>query len=511
MTSSFTILVYLADNTSISISAIYKDDYLKSNDLKYTINDITFNLETLLKFYKSEDYIKSGGTLNKKTNFPFEYSWELTNLYNDFKDNSNEYYDSDSKFSKKELLNKFETSYAKEIELYRNKYITDALNNYTQLIKEINNIDGLYYYISSEEYELTNSPNKSKDFFASKPVYKLFDKDGYLFSSADLINKYYSSYELNYYPQDILYIALDDTFLNPRINQWNEDREVLLSYLSLVAFLMLGVITCIVYLIICTGRKANDNNIHLSLLDKLYIDVNIFTSVCLIAICFGIIHEIFSDIGYSNFIIPFAAIISTLSIIIILTITKHIKNKTIIKHNMSYKFLRKMFSFIIKLFNNLPVAMRMIPSPKKATDLKNIIEGVDRIKNGELDYVIETSSHGLYSDLAKDINGITSGLKSAVNNKLKSERLKTELISNVSHDIRTPLTSIINYVDLLKREGTDSENAEKYLTVLEQKSQRLKTLTDDLFEASKASSGDIPVNLSKVDISSLLIQCMGEL
>jgi len=153
----------------------------------------------------------------------------------------------------------------------------------------------------------------------------------------------------------------------------------------------------------------------------------------------------------------------------------------------------------------------MIPTPKKAADLKNIIEGVHHIKNGELDYSIKTSNHGIYSDLAKDINGITSGLKAAVNNELKSERLKTELISNVSHDIRTPLTSIINYVDLLKREGVESKNTEKYLNILEQKSQRLKTLTDDLFEASKASSGNIPVNLSKVDVSSLLIQCMGEL
>ncbi|MCM1992199.1 sensor histidine kinase [Oceanirhabdus seepicola] len=508
LTMSLITLVYMDENTNISLEAIFQDDYLKSSDLKYEVSDISYNLESIFKVYKSEEYIKSGVTLDAESDFSFNYSWELRNLYSDFKHNSKEY--NDGVISDKELQNKFQLLYAKEIEKYRNKYINEALNTYNELIKKINNIDGLYYYMSSEEYETSNSQNKSKDFFTSKPVYKLFDKDGYQYSSDYLVNQYYSSNKLSYYPQDILYIAFDDTFLDPLANKWYADREVLLSYLSLVAFLMVGFIACIVYLLIYSGRKANDDNIHLTLIDKLYVDVNIIATLSIIGCCFAIIDGNFNNFQYV-FLIIFLAIAFSFGINLLLSIIKHIKNKTIIKHNLSYKILAKIYSFIIRLFNSLPVAIRMIPSPKKAADLNNIIQGVDQIKNGELDYVIKTSSQGIYSDLAKDINGIASGLKAAVNNELKSERLKTELISNVSHDIRTPLTSIINYVDLLKREGVDSKNTEKYLNILEQKSQRLKTLTDDLFEASKASSGDIPVNLSKVDVSSLLIQCMGEL
>ena len=100
-------------------------------------------------------------------------------------------------------------------------------------------------------------------------------------------------------------------------------------------------------------------------------------------------------------------------------------------------------------------------------------------------------------------------MKNAVDNELKSERLKTELITNVSHDIRTPLTSIITYVDLLKREK-DPAKIEEYVAVLEQKSQRLKVLTDDLFDAAKASSGNIPVSLEKIAIVSLITQGLGE-
>ena len=94
---------------------------------------------------------------------------------------------------------------------------------------------------------------------------------------------------------------------------------------------------------------------------------------------------------------------------------------------------------------------------------------------------------------------------------MKSERLKTELITNVSHDIRTPLTSILSYTDLLKKEGLKSKNAPEYLDILIQKAGRLKTLTDELFEAAKASSGNIDVNITRLDLVSLINQVLGEL
>ncbi len=97
-----------------------------------------------------------------------------------------------------------------------------------------------------------------------------------------------------------------------------------------------------------------------------------------------------------------------------------------------------------------------------------------------------------------------------MDSEIKSERLKTELITNVSHDIRTPLTSIITYVDLLKVEN-DPEKMAEYIEVLDQKSKRLKHLTDDLFEAAKASSGSMPVQLERIDIVSLLTQGIGEM
>ncbi|MEG0681646.1 MAG: HAMP domain-containing sensor histidine kinase, partial [Eubacterium sp.] len=99
----------------------------------------------------------------------------------------------------------------------------------------------------------------------------------------------------------------------------------------------------------------------------------------------------------------------------------------------------------------------------------------------------------------------------AVEKEVKSERLKTELITNVSHDIRTPLTSIITYIDLLKKEDISEKAHIRYIKVLENKAARLKALTDDLFEAAKASTGNIEVHFETVNLESLLNQGMGEL
>jgi signal transduction histidine kinase len=147
---------------------------------------------------------------------------------------------------------------------------------------------------------------------------------------------------------------------------------------------------------------------------------------------------------------------------------------------------------------------------KKVKELNAIKEGIQRVKAGDIHYTIDIPGDGEFARLAADINSITDGLNKAVANEVKSERLKGELITNVSHDIRTPLTSIITYVDLLKNEA-DQAKAAEYIEVIEQKSQRLKALTEDLFEATKASSGNMPVNWEKVDLASLLEQGLGEL
>lgn len=142
---------------------------------------------------------------------------------------------------------------------------------------------------------------------------------------------------------------------------------------------------------------------------------------------------------------------------------------------------------------------------------RQITEGVSRIRDGELAYQINTEGlHGENLQLAEAVNSIGEGIKTAVETSMKDERLKADLITNVSHDIKTPLTSIINYVDLLKREKIETEPVKGYISVLDAKSQRLKQLTDDLVEASKISSGNITLIMERINLTELIHQSMGE-
>lgn len=139
-----------------------------------------------------------------------------------------------------------------------------------------------------------------------------------------------------------------------------------------------------------------------------------------------------------------------------------------------------------------------------------LLETTNKIAEGNLDVEIKEDL-GLFNPLKGELEKIQSGFKKAVEEEVKSQRLKTELISNVSHDLKTPLTSIITYVDLLKNEKITEEERKSYIETIERKSQRLKNLIEDLFEMSKATSKNIQLNIVDVDIVELMKQTQFEL
>lgn len=142
---------------------------------------------------------------------------------------------------------------------------------------------------------------------------------------------------------------------------------------------------------------------------------------------------------------------------------------------------------------------------------QKIIDGCRNIANGDLDFQIETKHFYAGNKLLGDtVNQIKFVLREALEDRIKNERLKTNLITNVSHDIKTPLTSIINYVSLLKNISLDNEKANEYIQILDDKSQRLKHLTEDLVEASKISSGNITLEKTRLNLVELIKQTSGE-
>ncbi len=178
-----------------------------------------------------------------------------------------------------------------------------------------------------------------------------------------------------------------------------------------------------------------------------------------------------------------------------------------LRHYSAAKYIGAALIVILLLFDYQVFRWLFLTARQK----DRIAEAIEMIASGDTAYQMALDGlSGKELEMGRLINSIGTGLEYALQEQVKSERLKADLITNVSHDIKTPLTSIINYVDLLKRENLPGERAREYLNVLDQKSQRLKNLTEDLVEASKASSGNVKLEMATLDLVAMIWQTNGE-
>ena len=312
-------------------------------------------------------------------------------------------------------------------------------------------------------------------------------------------------------------------------------------------------VALLVFLLSSAGHKEGEEEIHLTWFDRIPLDLLLFIWICL-----GGITVAMGDVVYSQTEeIVFASMVVLcwvpLILVLLMSFASRVKAGTVFKNNVLYWLLTKIKKFLLWLWHGLCYLVRSLPLYWKAgvfwtalsllemmfvlvsgsgetltfwffeklvltavlilivINMRRLQEGAKRIAAGEVDYTIDlTHMIGDFKAHGEDLNCIRDGLQTAVDERVKSERMKAELITNVSHDIKTPLTSIVNYVDLLKKEELGSDTAREYVAVLERQAQRLKKLTEDVVEASKASTGSIPVNLERTDLNVLLSQAAGE-
>nr|WP_253199089.1 HAMP domain-containing sensor histidine kinase [Clostridium gasigenes] len=169
------------------------------------------------------------------------------------------------------------------------------------------------------------------------------------------------------------------------------------------------------------------------------------------------------------------------------------------------------FGIVLSLVYSITLFILIKKKTNKITsDYNNLFEETKKIANGNLGAITDENL-GSFNDIKNELSDIGIGFRNAVNEEVKSQRMKTELISNVSHDLKTPLTSIISYVDLLKGKNLSEEKRLDYLDILDRKSQRLQVLIEDLFEVSKATSGNITLNIIDVDVVSVMKETLVEL
>lgn len=325
------------------------------------------------------------------------------------------------------------------------------------------------------------------------------------------------------------------------------------SYSTLIISIIIGSIE-LIYLIYSLGYVKNKEEIYLSWLDKIPLEILFFgyfllffVEAALLAICLSVISV---DVNFCVMLIMLVGYFSVLSALYGAgTLLKRIKVHTFFKNSVTYRILKWLVqkyknvkntissnknlggkialyfigivtvSILIGLiFKEFGILLDIVfwiwcyyKIMKEVDKFKQIHDATEKIYKGDTDIKLDESLYtGVLKELAIYINDIAGGFSNAIKESLKSERLKTELITNVSHDIKTPLTSIINYVDLLKQENIQNEKAKEYIEVLDNKSQRLKKLIEDLVEASKASSGNIKINKEVLNVKELLNQVTGE-
>ena len=275
--------------------------------------------------------------------------------------------------------------------------------------------------------------------------------------------------------------------------------------LTVIAFC--GSFIMLAYLTNITGYKSEDDKtVYYLFIDKVYSDVLLIGFLLSVTGIFSIIGRVRKvDFEFSSLIVTVATLTYILDIVFLLfyhSIIRRMKGNIIITHSIIYKI----YSFICEYQKNHKVFLT-----NKGKERYLITQAIEKIGSGALDTrLCEDDFHGQEKDIAKAINHIRDGLNEAVTESIKNEKMKADLITNVSHDLKTPLTSILNYVELLKRENLDNENAKKYIRIIDEKSQRLKHLAEDLVDLSKISSGNIKLDMNKIDWVELLYQTGAE-
>ena len=312
---------------------------------------------------------------------------------------------------------------------------------------------------------------------------------------------------------------------------------------------LVGWILTLVYLTLATGHRGDDEGIHLSVVDRIKTELMIAGFVLLtsemillmgrmgrqewdvsgLLVASGtlsFLEDLLFLVFYLSMVRRLKAEImweSSLTCWLVRGLEKLVRERSVTIQilvvfvvHMTVCFVLAVGAFryesviafvLLLVFSGMEVYLAL----HTAVERYRILKGVEEIARGDLSAKISVEKlRGEDRLLAEAINNIGTGLMNAVDDNTKNERLKADLITNVSHDIKTPLTSIINYINLIKRENIENERVRGYVEILDEKSQRLKQLTEDLVEASKVSSGNVKLDMHKIDLVELVCQTGGE-
>ena len=503
-------------------------------------------------------YVKNGTEYNEdkyyaSNSFIRSYMTDLSNICNDLIYNNEEYFNSNDGENKIYYTNR--QSYSTNIQdfkyiiIYNNKAITNI-----EISEELKTIDSIKEYIKNlsgyKKVNLVNGIIEADNDDIKKKVTPYLEDNFTITYYTKENNK--NVYHTTKYNDFEIYSSYEEGFsqnskekaisiMLEKVPLVNKGCYILIPVGSILAMLM------IIFLIISIGEDRK-----LNYFDKIPLEIVVIAFTCIGAIPFIFLSNYFyvtdnDYIGGISIIITIALFIYIIACIFMTTLIKRLKAKQfwrttivgkifywfkdVFLKNLSYSInttpkvilvsigivilsylISILFSGLARIILLIILYGKVIHEIIKFTrDCSKIEKKLEEMKNGDNSVPLNIDDFTLkFKDTAQNINNISEGIEIAVQERMKSERLKAELITNVSHDIKTPLTSIINYVDLLKKEKIENEKAKEYIFILENKSQRLKKLTEDLVEASKIQTGNVSLKKEKINVELLVKQAAGE-
>ena len=400
--------------------------------------------------------------------------------------------------------------------------IDSQLHSFRFLLDDFTNTEGLLYYLRDGDIMHSNVGinRQNRDFFLSNPVYFLVDP------AARWEVSHSSNFGWQWPSGATIYLAFPTEVVEVQAALYSEVRVAhMWNFATIGAAILLGLAMIVILLLGAGGRWGRaTSEVQFALIDRPYLDLGLAVLFCWTLICATALQELEWLIGfYGDFSVTlWTVVLSLLAVAIfapillwLLSFAKRVKAGRFWRHTLIFAVSSWMIQVIRRIvqafWEGFPLVARLWVLPLRyARGIYRLEQGAREVAAGSWDNKL-AAEEGELGSIVDSINNISAGIHHAVEERMKSERFKTELITNVSHDIRTPLTSIITYADLLQQEGLTSEKAPEYLEILVQKSERLKTLTDELFEASKAASGNLEVHLLEMDFVSLVNQVIGEL
>lgn len=407
-------------------------------------------------------------------------------------------------------------------------YLIENNSDSEELPQDLN----CYYYASDGEAIFSNAPKQEKDFFKQHEFFYIFE-DG-KWSGRKNIDEQMMHYSNSLDQKDIIYIAFPDKYMEMQQREWKEKSDLLLPFaISIITCILLALIF-IIYLINVTGRKPEDEKLHLSRIDYIYSDVLFMGFMIPISLwlitgstifySFGSsIGEISIDNIYSMIILGIiTAIVTIISGITLLSMVRKIKAEKFIKHSLLYRIFFQVKDFFKGLFDGRMFERYPLTKALFYRQLVFIIGSAILVFFTFLFLIfpplilipIALEAVIIYWYIKynnKTYEDINKGFNESLEEQMKSERMKIDLVTNVSHDLKTPLTSIVSYIDLLSKEEDLSQSAKDYIDILSDKSNRLTQIVSGLFDLAKSTSGNINLKLEKLDLKKLIEQTLGDM